>query len=90
MQNCPTEYFILIPSIIKIIKLAVANPATSATAEGTFSLARNLKTWLRSTMLPARFRKEQTDKLNLLNVVNEFVSMETRVSLFGRFFDKDF
>ena len=51
-----------------------------------FWLARNLKTWLRSTILLARFNslmllkfhKERTDNLNLQNVVNEFVSKETR------------
>ena len=55
MQNRPTEDFILIPNVINIIKLVVVNPATKSTAERTFSLARNLKTWLQSTMLPARF-----------------------------------
>ena len=44
MQNRPTEDFILIPNVINIIKLVAVNPATSATAERTFSLARNLKT----------------------------------------------
>ena len=54
-QNRPTEDFIFIPNVINIIKFVAVNHATSATAERTFSLARNLKTWLRSTMLPARF-----------------------------------
>ena len=98
MQNRPTEDFILIPNVINVIKLVAANPATSATAERTFSLARNLKTWLRSMTLPARFNslallkfhKERTDNLNLISVVNKFVSKETRLSLFERFTDKDF
>ena len=51
IQNLPTEDFILIPNVINIIKLVVVNPAISAIAERAFSLARNLKTWLRSTML---------------------------------------
>ena len=55
MQNHHTEDFILIPNVINIIKLVAVNPATSATAGRTFSLARNLNTWLRSTMLLARF-----------------------------------
>ena len=46
MQNLPTEDFMLIPNVINIIKLVAVNPAPSATAERTFSLARNLKTWL--------------------------------------------
>ena len=73
MQNRPTEDFILIPKVINIIKLEAVNPATSATSERTFSLARNLKTWLRSTVLPAKFNslvllkfhRERTDNLNL-------------------------
>ena len=98
MQNHPTEDFILIPNAINIIRLVAVNPATSATAERTFSLPRNLKTWLQSMVLPTRFNslallkfhKERTDNLNLLNVVNEFVRKETRLSLCGHFTDKDF
>ena len=98
IQNSPTEDFILIPNVINIIKLVAVNPTISATAEKTFSLARNLKTRLRSKILPSRFNplallkfhKERTDSLDLLNVVNEFVSKETRLSLFGRFTDEDF
>ena len=98
MLNRLNEDFILIPNVINIIKLVAVNSPTSATAERTFSLARNLKTWLQSTMLPARFNsvvllkfhKELIDNLNLVNVVNEFVSKETRQSLFGRFTDIDF
>ena len=56
MKNDHTEDFILVPNIMSVIKLVAVNSATSATAERIFSLARNLKTWLRSIMLPARFR----------------------------------
>ena len=98
LQNRPNEDFILIPNIINIIKLVAVHPATSATAERLFSLARYLNSWLQSTMLPARFNflallkvyKERTDNLNLRNIVNEFVSKENRLSLFGHFTDKDF
>ena len=55
MQNHHTKDFILIPNVINVIKLVAVNPATSATAGTAFSLARNLNTWLRSTMLPAIF-----------------------------------
>ena len=85
----------MIPNVINIIKLVAVNPATSETIKRTFSFARNLKAWLRSTMLPARFNylallkfhREQTDNLKLRNVVNEFVSKVTRLNLFGRFTD---
>ena len=46
IQNRRTEDFILIPNVINIIKLVAVNPATSAIVERTFSLAKNLKTWL--------------------------------------------
>ena len=100
MQSRHSEDFTLIPNVINIIKLVAVNHATSSPAEKKKLLARNLKTWLGSTMLPAgfnslallKFHKERTYNLNLLNVVNEFVSKETRPSLFGRFTDffKDF
>ena len=54
-ENPPLKIFFLIPNVINIIKLVAVNPATSETIKRTFSFARNLKTWLRSTMLPARF-----------------------------------
>ena len=81
--------FILISNVISVIKLVSVNPGTSATAEGTLSLAKNMKTWLQSTMLPARFNylallklhKKWSDKLNLLNVVN---------NLFARRIDKNY
>ena len=57
MQNPPTENFILIPNVINIIELVNANLTTNATAEITFSLARNLNTRLQSTRLPARFSR---------------------------------
>ena len=53
--------------------------ATSATPERSFSLARRLKTWLRSTMSQKRFnslavllfQKEITDENFLVDVANE-------------------
>ena len=63
----------LIPNIITTCKLLLVNPATSATPERSFSLARRVTTWLRSTMTPKRFNalailnchKEIKDGLNL-------------------------
>ena len=53
--------------------------ATSATPDGSFSLARRLKTWLRSTMnqklfnslAVLSFQKEITDEIFLVDVANE-------------------
>ena len=86
------DQFSLMPNITVILKLLLVNPATSASAERSFSLARRLKTWLRSTILTKRFNalailhehKSLTDELNLKAVASEFVSLnESRKSNFG-------
>ena len=45
----------LIPNIILLCNLLLINPATSATPESSFSLARRIKTWQRATMTRKRF-----------------------------------
>ncbi len=84
----------LIPNINTICKLLLVNPATTATAERSFSLARRIKTWMRSKMLAPRFNslailhshKSLTDGVNLKDVANEFASKnDSRKFLFGRF-----
>ena len=84
----------MVHEIVTICKLLLVNPATSATRERSFSAARRLKTWLRSTMSQDRFsnltvlnmHKERTDKLCLADVANEFVSRnDNRTRNFGTF-----
>ena len=88
----------LIPNIITTCKLLLVNPATSATPERSFSLARRVKTWLRSTMTQKRFNalaildchKEVTDSLDLVSVGNRFVSLyQERYQKFGNFLASD-
>ena len=45
----------LIVNLCTTCEILVVNPASSSTAERTFSMAKKVKTWMRSTMLPARF-----------------------------------
>ena len=45
----------LIPNLITIAHLTLINPATSCTPERSFSIARRIKTWLRSKMTTKRF-----------------------------------
>ena len=82
------------PNVTLICILLLVNPATTATAERSFSLARRIKTWMRSKMLAARFNSlailyshnSLTDNLNLRDVANGFVSKnESRNVIFGRF-----
>ena len=83
----------LISSVISICKLTLVNPATTATAERTFSLNRRLQTWLRSKMGQKRFNnlallhfhKEPTDAIDIISVANDFIINATRASSFGKF-----
>ena len=88
------DQFSLMPNIIALLKLLLVNPATSASAERSFSLERRLKTWTRSTMLTKRLNalavlhehKKLTDELDLKAVATEFVSLnENRKITFGNF-----
>ena len=85
----------MMPAIVNLLKLLLVNPATFATAERSFSLARRLKTWMRSTMLPGRLNaiailhehKTLTDRLNLTDIAKEFVCRnESRTCAFGNFY----
>ena len=82
-----------------ICSLLLVNPATSATLERLFSMARHIKTLLRSIMTKSCFNsqgilhchKEGTDKLDLAAVANEFLSKhDTRRSIFHRLTVKAF
>ena len=84
--------------VCKICRILGVNPASSATAERTFSLARRVKTWMRSTMLPTRFNsvsilnfhKDRTDKLDLIKILNAFVqSDDNRMRIFEKFTKDD-
>ena len=84
----------MITEIITLCKLLLVNPAISAAGESSFSSARRLKTWLRSTMTQTRFSKltilnthqQRTNKLCLIDVANEFAALnENRKSNFGTF-----
>ena len=45
---------LMVPEALKLIRLLLTLPASSATAERSFSALRRLKTWLRSTMTQPR------------------------------------
>ena len=93
LKSLKSEERELIVNIVQLCKILIVNPSTSATAERTFSLARRVKTWMRSTMTASRFNalavlkfhKEKTDNLDLVSVANTFVCNENRRSLFGHF-----
>ena len=88
----------LLNNVCKIFKILAVNPASSSTAERTFSFARRVKTWMRSTMLPSRFNsvsilhfhKDRTDKLDIIKIANSFIQTnKNRSRVFGRFTEND-
>lgn len=89
----------MVDHVVTVCKLLSVNPATNAVSERSFSAARRLKTWLRSTMTQKNFNslailnihKHHTDKLCLVDVAKEFVSRhENRIRKFGAFTNDDF
>ena len=93
-----SEELNLIPNVVLVCMLLQINPATSATPERSFSLARRIMTWQRSTMTQKRFNsialmhchKTDTDMLDLVAVGNEFVAKhDQRKVQFGTFISSD-
>ena len=87
-----------ISEVIVICKLNQLNPATSAPAERTFSMARRVKTWLRANINQNRFthlallnsHNTRTDKIRLIDVANKFDSVnESRKRNFTTFTEAD-
>ena len=87
------------PNFINIWKLITVNPATSCTAERSFSTARRIKTWSRSAMTNQTFNslailntyKALTHDIDLLKAGNEFVSKyDERFHQFGRCVQEDY
>lgn len=86
----PSEVRMLFPETIKLINLLLVVPATSATAERSFSSLRRLKTWQNSTIAQSRlnsvavlhcYREMRPD---LDKVLSDFVGLnELRRRIFG-------
>ena len=87
---------IIINNVITIIKIVLTTGTTSATPKRSFSLARRVKTWLRSSMTQKRFNalailyshKDIVDKLALVAIGNDFVeNLPNRRNNLGTFSD---
>ena len=84
----------LLDQVCRLTKLLLVVPATSATAERSFSALRRLKTYLRATMGQPRLNnllmlhchKDRADKLNLKDICQEFVlATDQRSNFFGNY-----
>ena len=94
LESHPKGQLCFLSNAVKILELFLANRATTATPERSFSLARRIKTWLCSISTAACFNslqilhadKSVTDSFDLAEVANEFTSKcDSRTFFFGRF-----
>ena len=78
--------------VIKLLQLLYVLPASTATAERSFSSLRHLKTYLRNSMTPKRLNhllllhvhKDATEHIDLQEIVAEFIGRnERRKHCFG-------
>ena len=88
----------MIKNVNAIMKIMVVSGITTVTPERSFSLARRIETWLRSTMTQRRFNalvilnynKSLVDKLSLVKFASDFVdSLLNRRNDSGVFSEKD-
>jgi len=82
----------LFPYVEVLVRLLLLSPATSCTAERSFSTLRRLKTWLRSTMTQRRLNaiavchthQEVLDSLSVTDIAKLFAHSDNRCNVFGR------
>lgn len=88
---CP-EVRALFTSVEQLIRLLLVCPASSCTAERSFSALRRLKTWLRNNMTQSRLNavavcnvhKERIDEVDISTMAKEFAGRsEIRRNIFG-------
>ena len=83
----------ILPAADDLLRIILTAPATSCTAERTFSQLRRIKNWLRSTLSQERLNhaimlavhRDRLQDLDIEKEVKEFASQSTqRVNAFGR------
>ena len=88
----------LLSQVCTLLSLILVMPATNAVSERSFSALRRISTFLRTTMTQNRLNsimvlhvhKEHTDKINLIDVGNDFVGeSEHRMTQLGKFIPTD-
>ena len=85
---------VVFSEVVKLVKIFMIIPITTATAERSFSSLRRLKSYLRSTMTQCRLNnilllhchKEMTDAIDLTAIAQDFIAAnERRKTYFGEF-----
>ena len=84
----------LTPNVKELLRVYLLAPMSVAAGERTFSVQRRVKSYVRSTMTNKRnndlmilhIHKERTDKINLIEIVKQFVfSNDRRIHVFGKY-----
>jgi hypothetical protein len=92
MRNMIPEMRAMFPNVESLVRLLLVNPASSASAERSFSGLRRLKTYLRSTCGQRRLNnlaichvhKDILDSVDVQKLMKEFVlAQEKRAAVFG-------
>jgi len=94
LQGMCHEVRALFGQVEQLVRLLLVCPASSCTAERSFSALRRLKTWLRNNMTQTRLNsmavchvhQELLDNINLCEVAEEFTGRsDIRRNMFGSF-----
>ena len=97
-RNLPKWQQELMQQVKIAIKLWLLAPATNAVSERSASALRRICTYLRTRSSQERFsncmvlsvHKDEVDKLNLIDIANEFCrESDQRIGPFGRFHARD-
>jgi hypothetical protein len=94
LRNLPIEARRVIPQTMRLMKLLLTVPISSAAAERTFSMLRRIKLWTRSTMKQERLNhlallhehQDLLEQVDLRKIAEDFVSKNPeRRRVFGFF-----
>ena len=94
MQSMRPEVRALFHQVEALVRLLLISPASSCSAERSFSCLRRLKTWLRSTMTQKRLNsvvvchihQEIVKSINIDQLAKEFAERsQTRRNMFGNY-----
>ena len=93
-QSMSEDSRMLLPQVKTLLKLLLLPPASTATAERSFSAMRRLKSWLRSSMGQTRLNavalchvhKDRLETVDIRALAGEFASRnDSRRMIFGKF-----